>query len=111
MRFAVALGLILVSASTTRATCPPGTTDIGDGKCITVITQQMVWSQAQAACQALGVEWDFVSIHSTTESVGIANAMIAAGVGTVWVGINDMLDSAKVMAHALMALLADPNQP
>ena len=24
-----------------------------------------------------------------------------------WVGINDMLDSAKVMAHALMALLAD----
>ena len=28
-----------------------------------------------------------------------------------WVGINDMLDSAKVMAHALMALLADPDQP
>ena len=27
-----------------------------------------------------------------------------------WVGINDMLDSAKVMAHALMALLADPDQ-
>ena len=28
-----------------------------------------------------------------------------------WVGINDMLDSAKVMAHALTALLADPDQP